>query len=47
MGAGLVPAEGERHRVQRKVVAKLFSGGALKSYGGLVQEKTDQVSSRT
>lgn len=44
MKEGLIPAEGERHRVQRKVVQKLFSGGALKSYAGLIQEKVDEVS---
>lgn len=44
MKEGLIPAEGERHKEQRKVVQKLFSGGALRSYGGLVQEKVAQVS---
>lgn len=44
MKEGLIPAEGERHRVQRKVVQKLFSGGALKTYAGLIQEKVHQVS---
>lgn len=43
MKSGLIPAEGERHRVQRKVVQKLFSGQSLRAYAGLVQLKADQV----
>lgn len=44
MKEGLIPAEGERHKVQRKVVQKLFSGSSLRVYAGLIQEKADQVS---
>ena len=44
MKSGLIPAEGERHRVQRKVVQKLFSGQSLRAYAGLIQHKADQVS---
>ena len=43
MKSGLIPAEGERHRVQRKVVQKLFSGQSLRAYAGLIQHKADQV----
>lgn len=45
MKSGLIPAEGVRHRVQRKVVQKLFSGQSLRAYAGLIQHKADQVCS--
>jgi cytochrome P450 len=42
--SGLIDAEGERHKVQRKVVQRLFSRNSLKLFGKVTQEKTDQVS---
>jgi cytochrome P450 len=47
MKSGLIPAEGERHRVQRKVVQKLFGGNSLRVYAGLIQHKADQASTTT
>lgn len=44
MKEGLIVAEGERHKVQRKVSQKLFSMGGLKSMGQIVQDKSNQVS---
>lgn len=44
MKEGLIVAEGERHKVQRKVSQKLFSMGGLKSMGQVVQDKSNQVS---
>lgn len=43
MKEGLIAAEGERHKVQRKVSQKLFSMGGLKSMGQVVQDKSNQV----
>lgn len=44
MKEGLIVAEGERHKAQRKVSQKLFSMGGLKSMGQVVQDKSNQVS---
>ncbi|WVQ87196.1 hypothetical protein IAS59_000919 [Cryptococcus gattii] len=43
MKEGLIVAEGERHKVQRKVSQKLFSMGGLKSMGQVVQDKSNQL----
>nr|KIR85413.1 hypothetical protein I308_04107 [Cryptococcus tetragattii IND107] len=43
MKEGLIAAEGERHKVQRKVSQKLFSMGGLKSMGQVVQDKSNQL----
>nr|KIR46690.1 hypothetical protein I312_04179 [Cryptococcus bacillisporus CA1280] len=43
MEEGLIVAEGERHKVQRKVSQKQFSMGGLKSMGQVVQDKSNQL----
>lgn len=43
MKEGLIVAEGERHKAQRKVSQKLFSMGGLKSMGQVVQDKSNQL----
>ncbi|WVQ99007.1 hypothetical protein IAU59_006139 [Kwoniella sp. CBS 9459] len=43
MKEGLIVAEGERHRIQRKVAQRLFSRNGLKSMGAVVQEKANQL----
>lgn len=43
MKEGLITAEGERHRLQRKVAQRLFSRSGLKGMGGVVQDKANQV----
>ncbi|OXG44848.1 cytochrome P450 [Cryptococcus neoformans Bt120] len=43
MKEGLIVAEGERHKVQRKVSQKLFSMRGLKSMGQIVQDKSNQL----
>ena len=43
MSQGLIMAEGHRHRVQRKIVQRLFSSIALKRMAEVVEAKTDEV----
>ncbi|RSH93858.1 hypothetical protein EHS25_006507 [Saitozyma podzolica] len=43
LSSGLIDAEGERHKVQRKVVQRLFSRNSMKLFGKVTQEKTDQL----
>lgn len=45
MREGLIVSEGDRHRLQRKVVQRLFSRSGLKAMGEMIQEKADQVGS--
>ncbi|EIW68004.1 hypothetical protein TREMEDRAFT_69516 [Tremella mesenterica DSM 1558] len=43
MANGLIPAEGERHRLQRKVVQRLFSRQGLKDMTEGIQKKVEQL----
>lgn len=43
MREGLIVSEAERHRVQRKVVQRLFSRNGLRAMGEIIQEKANQV----
>ena len=45
MSEGLLVAEGDRHKIQRKVVQRLFSRGALRMMADAVQAKADEVGS--
>ena len=44
MSEGLIMAEGHRHKVQRKIVQRLFSSNALRSMSEVVGEKASEVS---
>ena len=44
MKDGLISAVGQRHKLQRKVVSKLFSAGAMRDMIGVIEEKSNQVS---
>lgn len=44
MSEGLIVAEGHRHKVQRKIVQRLFSRNALRFMGEVVEHKTNEVS---
>jgi len=46
LSEGLISAEGHRHKVQRKIVQRLFSRNALRFMGEVVVENTNQVSLR-
>jgi cytochrome P450 len=46
MSEGLIIAEGHRHKVQRKIVQRLFSRNALRFMGEVVEHKTNEVVSR-
>ncbi|KAK4686357.1 hypothetical protein P7C73_g3767, partial [Tremellales sp. Uapishka_1] len=43
MRTGMIVAEGERHRIQRKVVQRLFGKVALKRMSEVIQIKADQM----
>ncbi|OCF40611.1 hypothetical protein I317_05542 [Kwoniella heveanensis CBS 569] len=43
MKEGLIVSEGERHRIQRKVVQRLFSRNGLRGMGAVVQDKANQL----
>ncbi|KAL7424269.1 hypothetical protein Q5752_001856 [Cryptotrichosporon argae] len=43
MREGLIGAEGDRHRVQRKVVARVFSANGLRDMGATVAAKAEQL----
>nr|XP_019042522.1 hypothetical protein I302_09131 [Kwoniella bestiolae CBS 10118]OCF21452.1 hypothetical protein I302_09131 [Kwoniella bestiolae CBS 10118] len=43
MKEGLIVAEGERHKVQRKVAQRLFSRNGLKGMSEIVEEKANQL----
>jgi cytochrome P450 len=45
MSEGLVVAEGHRHKVQRKIVQRLFSRNTMRQMNEVVVEKANQVSS--
>ncbi|WVQ78508.1 hypothetical protein IAT38_000594 [Cryptococcus sp. DSM 104549] len=43
MREGLIVAEGERHKLQRRVTQKLFTMGGLKGMAQIVQDKSNQL----
>ena len=44
MEEGLIVAEGHRHKVQRKIVQRLFSRNAMKDMTEIIVDKATQVS---